>query len=363
MAGQHVKEFRDFLAKHSNTFVVREDDIIYLTKYQGCTTTRISDSPIDSTPKLDPQVTNELLSTIRTFLQDKDAVNGQGEMSVQELFEGLVAQEGLDQLLIKRQQDLITFLKMHSHLFKVTGGQVSLIPIPKEVCPAMTTVSNKSSPTVKVAEGSPQHSQQSLKQRVNNVVLKVLADNSDKDKASTTVQVVNDEAHRLSIYQRSRLIISHRESAQVLAEVIRRGEAVALDCEGINLSTPAKGQVTIVQLGLMSGQALILDVLTDPQIWEEGQLKAVLQCNHVVKVLHDCRNISSVLKVQHQVNICSVFDAQVRTTYSSISPLKSHCSKSSFFVQKFNFDFPRKTADFFGRKTCENVVVLDFLSG
>ena len=67
MAGQHVKEFRDFLAKHSNTFVVREDDIIYLTKYQGCTTTRISDSPIDSTPKLDPQVTNELLSTIRTF--------------------------------------------------------------------------------------------------------------------------------------------------------------------------------------------------------------------------------------------------------------------------------------------------------
>ena len=331
MAGQHVKEFRDFLAKHSNTFVVREDDIIYLTKYQGCTTTRISDSPIDSTPKLDPQVTNELLSTIRTFLQDKDAVNGQGEMSVQELFEGLVAQEGLDQLLIKRQEDLITFLKMHSHLFKVTGGQVSLIPIPKEVCPAMTTVSSKSSPTVKVAEGSPQHSQQSLKQRVNNVVLKVLADNSDKDKASTTVQVVNDEAHRLSIYQRSRLIISHRESAQVLAEVIRRGEAVSLDCVGINLSAPAKGQVTIVQLGLMSGQALILDVLTDPQIWEEGQLKAVLQCNHVVKVLHDCRNISSVLKVQHQVNICSVFDAQVRTTYSSISPLK---------VLKFVFDFP-----------------------
>ena len=144
---------------------------------------------------------------------------------------------------------------------------------------------------------------------MNNVVLKVLADNSDKD--IKNVQVVNDEAHRLSIYQRSRLITSHRESAQAVAEVIRRGEAVALDCEGINLSTPAKGQVTLVQLGLMSGQALILDVLTDSQIWEEGQLKAVLQCNHVVKVLHDCRNISAVLKVQHQVDICSVFDAQV----------------------------------------------------
>ena len=32
----------------------------------------------------------------------------------------------------------------------------------------------------------------------------------------------------------------------------------------------------------------------------------------------------------------------------------AHCSKSSFFVQKFNFDFPRKTR--------ENVVVLDFLA-
>ena len=26
----------------------------------------------------------------------------------------------------------------------------------------------------------------------------------------------------------------------------------------------------------------------------------------------------------------------------------THCSKSSFFVQKFNFDFPRKIVDFFG---------------
>ena len=37
------------------------------------------------------------------------------------------------------------------------------------------------------------------------------------------------------------------------------------------------------------------------------------------------------------------------------------CSKSSFFVQKFNFDFPRKLS-FFWMKTRENVVVLDFLA-
>ena len=38
--------------------------------------------------------------------------------------------------------------------------------------------------------------------------------------------------------------------------------------------------------------------------------------------------------------------------------LQSHCSKSSFFVQKFNFYFPI----FLGKKTRENAAVLDFLA-
>ena len=42
--------------------------------------------------------------------------------------------------------------------------------------------------------------------------------------------------------------------------------------------------------------------------------------------------------------------------------LFSHCSKSSFFVQKFNFNFPRKLSIFLGWKTRENVVVLEFLA-
>ena len=40
----------------------------------------------------------------------------------------------------------------------------------------------------------------------------------------------------------------------------------------------------------------------------------------------------------------------------------AHCSKSSFFVQEFYFDFPRKLTLFLGWKTRENVVVLDFLA-
>ena len=43
-------------------------------------------------------------------------------------------------------------------------------------------------------------------------------------------------------------------------------------------------------------------------------------------------------------------------------PFSTHCSKSSFFVQKSSFDFPRKLSIFFGWKTREIVVVLDFLA-
>ena len=62
VSGQHVKEFRDFLAKHSETFVIRgDDDIIYLKKYEGCTS-KLGENPtaspeeITASPKLDPQV-------------------------------------------------------------------------------------------------------------------------------------------------------------------------------------------------------------------------------------------------------------------------------------------------------------------
>ena len=115
----------------------------------------------------------------------------------------------------------------------------------------------------------------------------------------------------MNVFHRTRVILNFKESAQILGEIMRRGEAIALDCEGVNLSTPSKGQVTLVQVGVMSGQAYIFDVSADTKIWEEGQLKAVLECNHVVKVFHDCRNISSVLNVQLDINLCNVFDAQV----------------------------------------------------
>ena len=44
------------------------------------------------------------------------------------------------------------------------------------------------------------------------------------------------------------------------------------------------------------------------------------------------------------------------------SSVSTHCSKSLFFVQKFNFDFPRKIVKLVWVKTCENASVMDFLA-
>ena len=113
-----------------------------------------------------------------------------------------------------------------------------------------------------------------------------------------------------------------------MQEIMRRGEAIAVTFEGINLSSSSKGQVTLVQVGTMSGQAYLFDVITDPKIWNEGQLKAALQCNDVCKVLHDCRNISALLSEQYATKLCHVFDTQVCTTRA--------CPHSYLFHQKSN---------------------------
>lgn len=302
VSGQHVKEFRDFLAKH-DTFVVRDDDIIYLKKYEGCITSRLNESngqvvELEPAPKLDPQVTNQLLCTIREHLESFSE-----EMTIRDLFDQVMPKlekvpsfgKGIP---IKRQQDLVTFLKMHSHLFKVNAGMVSLIPI---------TVQSRHVPSPTKSMKSENQNQQTLKQRVNSVVLKVLADNSDRDKTSPTP---DDGAWRTNVFQRSKLVASYRDALTFMQEIMRRGEAIAVTFEGINLSSSSKGQVTLVQVGTMSGQAYLFDVITDPKIWNDGQLKAVLQCNDVCKVLHDCRNISALLSEQYATKLCHVFDTQ-----------------------------------------------------
>ena len=55
-------------------------------------------------------------------------------------------------------------------------------------------------------------------------------------------------------------------------------------------------------------------------------------------------------------------DKKDRTQCLKFNFSLAHCSKSSFFVQKFTSISRENCRVFLGEKTCENVAVLDFLA-
>ena len=140
---------------------------------------------------------------------------------------------------------------------------------------------------------------QSLKQRVNSVVLKALADNSDRDRraagfggggvvsgsgSGTRANSMDDVApppvranaalvepmSKDAILRLTRVVMTAKESAQVVDKIIKGGpDAIGVDGEGINLGT--KGQLTLLQIATMEKQTYIFDLMADPTMWNEGR--------------------------------------------------------------------------------------------
>lgn len=83
---------------------------------------------------------------------------------------------------------------------------------------------------------------------------------------------------------------------------------ISVDCEGINVGP--KGQLTLIEIGTLRGEAFIFDVLTCPELVSAGGLKQLLEDERIVKVFHDCRNDSANLHAQFQIVLTNVFDTQ-----------------------------------------------------
>lgn len=194
---------------------------------------------------------------------------------------------------------------------------------------------------------------QSLKQRINSLVIKTLADNLEKDKhsvnssyqqqqlnaqvtslgvsttnaapsatpapapATTNSEPINNpfagDTWKIRVFQQLRVIETIRESLFVTEAIMKASKSdhqiVSVDCEGINLGV--KGEMTLIEIGTTSGEAFIFDVLTCPAIMTDGGLKSLLESEKVIKVIHDCRNDSVNLFNQFKVLLRNVFDTQV----------------------------------------------------
>lgn len=209
--------------------------------------------------------------------------------------------------------------------------------------------------TAPVTEKPAQHppvsnKNQSLKQRINSLVIKTLAENLEKDKQSmaalqTTTTSASNNADRSSgtnssanssnsspvhsnnyfvgdtwkikVLQNTRVIATIRESSFVTEAIMKSAHnsqvVVSFDCEGINLGS--KGQLTLLEIGTTRGEAFIFDILTCPELLVEGGLKNLLESDKVIKVIHDCRNDAANLFHQYNILLKNVFDTQVGSSF------------------------------------------------
>ncbi|XP_073810985.1 egl_like_exo domain-containing protein [Musca autumnalis] len=203
---------------------------------------------------------------------------------------------------------------------------------------------------------------QTLKQRINNLVIRTLAENYEKDKQSMANQQAgsvgynpqNSPHHspnhgnvnnsttsatghnsslqntsssynspsqnyfvgdtwKIKVLQNTSVIANIKQSLFVTEAMLKFAQqnqsiVVSLDCEGINLGI--KGEITLIEIGTTRGEAFIFDVRTCPEMINDGGLKALLEHENVIKVVHDCRNDAVNLYLQFGILLRNVFDTQ-----------------------------------------------------
>ncbi|KAK4878762.1 hypothetical protein RN001_011268 [Aquatica leii] len=82
---------------------------------------------------------------------------------------------------------------------------------------------------------------------------------------------------------------------------------IGFDCRGINLGL--KGQMTLMQIATMSGSIYVFDLISCPAMIDTG-LRKILESPYVVKIMHDCRNDSVKLYQQFNITLQTIFDTQ-----------------------------------------------------
>lgn len=322
ISGHHIREFRDFLCRYPEAFIVT-DETVLLKEYEGK-----EPRPFQELEeiKIDSAATARLVNFF------KQCINMKGPLLVDQLFHhvGTFFPEEFWSPLFNTSQDLLTFLKMHSDLFHVQSNLVTNVNNNNNVIinnnSAKTVdcnyVENKrnehivtnsyhidTTPISREVSSPTSLQKMSLKQRVNSLVMKTLAENTEKDRTLATLSL-NGENWKSKVLQTTKVIANVKECLNLVEEILHSGEgaAISFDCEGINLGV--KGQLTLFQIGLTNGQAYIFDLVTCPNLIVQGGLQRLLESDKVVKVIHDCRNDSVNLYNQYGITLRNVFDTQ-----------------------------------------------------
>ncbi|KAL9918726.1 egl_like_exo domain-containing protein [Glossina fuscipes fuscipes] len=236
---------------------------------------------------------------------------------------------------------------------------------------------------------------QTLKQRINNLVIRTLAENYEKDKQYLANQQAcgqigynpQSSAHsspvhlgqqqqqqqhynsnnnisgtygsnhtspsqnyfvgdtwKIKVLQNTSVIANIKQSLFVTEAMLKFAQnqqniVISLDCEGINLGV--KGEVTLIEIGTTRGEAFIFDVRTCPEMISDGGLKTLLEHENVIKVIHDCRNDAVNLYQQFGILLRNVFDTQaahaiIQYQESGKQVYKAKCISLNSLCENYN---------------------------
>lgn len=330
ISGQHYREFRDFLMRNPDDFIIF-DESVKLKRFEDMEGVPFHE--LEPEIPVDHEVTTKLLSF---FVQN---IGNNGSTTVEQLL-NLVStkySEDIWTTFFTTSQDLSTFLKMFPDTFIVNKNIITIHNKPKFINNNKNNnkqekqnesidktdsggggggrYSRNSSPLINQSNQSNYNSldnqtayndrfnddyhssieinssppvslqQQTLKQRINTLVMKTLADNTEKDRNLHSSQV--GDAWKSTILQQTKVVVNVKQSLQIIDDIINPPRppsdgkiVVSLDCEGINVGT--KGRITLIQIGTASGLVYIFDLFTSPNLI--GGLRTLLESPNVIKV-------------------------------------------------------------------------------
>ncbi|XP_070397457.1 egalitarian protein homolog isoform X2 [Dermacentor albipictus] len=288
VSGQHGREFRDFLAKHSDVFVVKEEHVVLRSVLQNAAQGDAVIKVAEEAP-LDSGLRDQLTCIFEAFLRSRG-----GSASLDALYGHLTSRFSRDTYsrMMQSPQDLSAFLRMNTHRFQIQASVVTLLER-----------------TEPVAATSSSSSRGSIQQRLKSHILKAVADNSAMDHKIASVNSAREQDQTLGDMLRGvRVITKVKECEALVSRLSSQHQLVAVDAEGVNLGP--QGPLTLVQLATPVGEVFLFDVQSTPQLFAEGHLRDILEAEHITKVMHDCRNDSAALFFQFGIKLQNVFDTQ-----------------------------------------------------
>ncbi|KAH7985655.1 hypothetical protein HPB52_025486 [Rhipicephalus sanguineus] len=321
VSGQHGREFRDFLAKHSDVFVVKEEHVVLRSVLQNAAQGDAVIKVAEEAP-LDSGLRDQLTSIFETFLRSR----------------ALAFRTSLLPSQVARRRVAIAAIATDRERF-VGGVHLPFVDDFEEAACSVQAVASLADEDIVAAVAGTQDAQAGSSSgdedrldeaastrgghnrnlpppitwqhpaEAKSHILKAVADNSAMDHKMAGVNSAREQDQTLGDMLRGvRVITKVKECEALVLRLSSQHQLVALDTEGVNLGP--QGPLTLVQLATPAAEVFLFDVQSAPQLFTEGHLRDILEAEHITKVMHDCRNDSAALFFQFGIKLQNVFDTQ-----------------------------------------------------